>query len=160
MRREPNTDDYWMHRALELAHRAEEEGEVPVGALLVKDAQLLAEGWNRPVSLHDPTAHAEIIVLRKAAHSLKNYRLPGTTLYVTLEPCPMCVGAIIHARIERLVFGTYDSKSGAVESVFKLLPSAKHNHSVDITGGCLQQHCRRVLQSFFQKRRNSHSDRP
>ena len=147
-------DLFWMQRALELAHQAQAEGEVPVGALLVKEDQILGEGWNAPIGEHDPTAHAEIRALRHAAKSLDNYRLLDTTLYVTLEPCVMCAGAIIHARVKRVVYGATDPKTGAAGSVFNILNSELHNHRVEITAGVLEQECGKLLKNFFQARRN------
>lgn len=146
-------DEYWMQQAIELAHRAESEDEVPVGAVIVKDNKLIAEGWNHPIQSHDPSAHAEMVAIRAAGDFLQNYRLTGTTLYVTLEPCSMCVGAMIHARISRLVFGAYDPKTGAAGSAFNLLSSDKHNHVVTVSGGVLEQSCREILQTFFRNRR-------
>jgi tRNA(adenine34) deaminase len=147
-------DLFWMQRALELAHQAEAEGEVPVGAILVKEDQILGEGWNAPIGEHDPTAHAEIRALRNAAKRLGNYRLPDTTLYVTLEPCVMCAGAIIHARVQRVVYGAVDPKTGAAGSVFDILNSELHNHRVQISGGVLEQECSTLLKDFFQAKRN------
>jgi len=147
-------DRLFMQRAIALAGLAEEAGEVPVGALLVRDREIVGEGWNRPIGTHDPSAHAEIIALRDAASRLQNYRLPGTTLYVTLEPCPMCAGAIVHARVERVVFGTIDPKGGAAGSVFDLLPSDhRFNHRVAVDGGVLEDKCRDQLRAFFRTRR-------
>ena len=140
--------------ALSLAKKAEKEGEVPVGAVIVCDNKIMAEGWNQPIQLHDPSAHAEMMVLRKAAQHIGNYRLKNTTLYVTLEPCAMCVGAMIHARIERLVFGAYDPKAGAVKSVFQLLDDSRHNHAIQWEGGVCANECAAILKSFFQARRN------
>ncbi len=140
--------------ALKLAQRAAEQGEVPVGAVLVRDGELLAEGWNHPIAAHDPTAHAEIVALRAAGRHAGNYRLPGATLYVTLEPCVMCVGAMIHARIERLVFGAYDPKTGAAGSVFDLLQAPQHNHRVIATAGVLTESCGELLTNFFRARRS------
>ena len=148
------SDEYWMQKALELAKKAETQGEVPVGSVLIKDDQVIGEGWNHPVSANDPTAHAEISAMRAASDKLQNYRLPGTTLYVTLEPCTMCVGAMIHARIERLVFGAYEPKTGAVTSVFDILQSPEHNHCVNFQGGVLENECAGLLKEFFQARRN------
>ena len=150
-------DLFWMQRALELAREAEAEGEVPVGAILVKDDQVLGEGWNAPIGEHDPTAHAEIRALRNAATRVGNYRLLDTTLYVTLEPCVMCAGAIIHARVKRVVYGAADPKTGAAGSVFNILNSEQHNHRVHITGGVLEQECSALLKEFFQARRNKSS---
>ena len=146
-------DQYWMQQALNLARKAAEIDEVPVGAVIVKDNKLIAEGWNHPIQLHDPSAHAEMIALRQAGITLNNYRLLDTTLYVTLEPCVMCVGAMIHARVGRVVFGAYDAKTGAAGSMFDLLQSEKHNHKVDVTGGVLEAQCRDVLQEFFKRKR-------
>jgi tRNA(adenine34) deaminase len=146
-------DQYWMQQALNLARKAAEIDEVPVGAVIVKDNQLIAEGWNHPIQLHDPSAHAEMIALRQAGITLNNYRLLDTTLYVTLEPCVMCVGAMIHARVGRVVFGAYDAKTGAAGSMFDLLQSEKHNHKIVVTGGVLEAQCRDVLQEFFKRKR-------
>lgn len=143
-----------MRQAMACAERAGEAGEVPVGAVLVDRAgQLIGEGYNRPVSSSDPTAHAEIQALRAASAAAGNYRLPGSTLYVTLEPCAMCVGAIIHARVQRVVFGAYDPKTGAAGSVFALLEAAEHNHRVVVEGGVLAEACGELLRSFFRERR-------
>jgi len=147
-------DLFWMGRALELARIAERNGEVPVGALVLDaGGDLVGEGWNQPITRHDPTAHAEIVALRAAAQALGNYRLPGTTLYVTLEPCPMCAGAIVHARIERVVFAASDPRTGAASSVFNLLDNDKLNHRVMIEGGLMQADSSRLLQDFFSARR-------
>lgn len=146
-------DQYWMQRALEQARKAADVNEVPVGAVIVKDNQLIAEGWNHPILLHDPSAHAEMVALRRAGEVLNNYRLLDTTLYVTLEPCVMCVGAIIHARVKRVVYGASDPKTGAAGSAFDLLQSEKHNHRIDVTGGVLEAECREVLQDFFRQKR-------
>ncbi|MDP9197798.1 MAG: tRNA adenosine(34) deaminase TadA [Pseudomonadota bacterium] len=142
-----------MRRALELALRAEAEGEVPVGALVVRDDQLLGEGWNQPVALRDPTAHAEILAMRNAAQKVGDYRLAGTTLYVTLEPCPMCAAAIAHARIARLVFGAWDRRQGAAGSAFNLVSAPEMNHRVDAFGGVLSEECGVQLKRFFAARR-------
>jgi len=150
-------DLFWMQRALELARQAEAEGEVPVGAVLVKNEQVLGESWNAPIGEHDPTAHAEIRALRNAATRLGNYRLLDTTLYVTLEPCVMCAGAIIHARVKRVVYGAADPKTGAAGSVFDILNSELHNHRVEITSGVLESECSALLKDFFQARRNKSS---
>ena len=148
-----NNDEYWMQRALELARKAESEDEVPVGAVIVRDDQLIAEGWNRPIQSHDATAHAEIIAMREAGLRLQNYRLVDTALYVTLEPCSMCVGAMIHARIKRLVFAAYDPKTGAAGSALDLVHAEPHNHRILVTGGVLEAESRELLQDFFRKRR-------
>jgi tRNA(adenine34) deaminase len=146
-------DESWMRRALELAAQAAQLGEVPVGAVLVRDGQLIAEGHNRPIADHDPSGHAEMIVLRAAAKMLGNYRLPGTTLYVTLEPCVMCAGAIIHARVQRLVFGAADPKAGAVNAVYDVIANPRLNHVVQWTGGVLAAECGLTLRNFFRARR-------
>jgi len=142
-----------MQRALALARQAAQSDEVPVGAVLIRGEELLAEGWNRPVSSNDPTAHAEVVTLREAALRAQNYRLPGTTLYVTLEPCAMCAGAIVHARIARVVFGAADPKAGAGGSVMNLLAHPKLNHQTALTAGVLAQECGELLQEFFRARR-------
>jgi len=144
-----------MRRALELARHAGEAGEVPVGALVVMNDEVVGEGWNQPIVSHDPTAHAEIVALRAAAERMKNYRLPGAFLYVTLEPCAMCAGAIVQARIARVVYGAPDPKAGAAGSVFNLLQSASLNHRAEITGGVMSDECGRMLQQFFQRRRGA-----
>ncbi len=146
-------DQHWMRQALRLAEQAAREGEVPVGALLVKNGQLVAEGWNRPISHNDPSAHAEIRALRAAGQALANYRLVDTTLYVTLEPCTMCAGAIIHARVARVVFGAHDPKGGAAGSLFNVLNSDQYNHRVELLGGVLGDECARLLTNFFRQRR-------
>lgn len=144
-----------MQRALELAHRAEQEGEVPVGALVVLEDGIIGEGWNHPIAAADPTAHAEIAALRAAATRLGNYRLTGATLYVTLEPCPMCAGAIVLARIARVVFGAADPLAGAGGTVFDLLRNPRLNHRAEVSGGVLGEECSRLLKGFFQLKRNS-----
>lgn len=148
----PNDRKFMLH-ALELARRAEQEDEVPVGALIVKDNRLIAEGWNRPIATHDPTAHAEIQAMRAAAKTLGNYRLPDTTLYVTLEPCLMCMGAIIHARIKRVVYGATDPRAGAVQSVYTIPQDRKLNHHVVVDGGVFADECGQLLRNFFRQRR-------
>jgi len=147
------TDVHWMRRALQLAERAEEEGEVPVGAVLVMNGDVIGEGWNCPISGIDPTSHAEIMALRAGAQSIKNYRLSDSTLYVTLEPCVMCVGAMVHARIKRLVYGAAEPKTGAAGSVFDILGSDKHNHSIKVESGLLGDECADILTHFFKARR-------
>ena len=146
-------DSNWMQRALALAKRAEAEGEVPVGAIVVRDGEVLGEGWNRPITAHDPTAHAEIIALRAAASRAGDYRLGDATLYVTLEPCPMCAAAMVHARLARLVFGAWDPRQGAAGSVFNLVASGALNHRVDAFGGVLSEECGALLRAFFFARR-------
>lgn len=142
-----------MRRALELARHAENLGEVPVGAVLVGRDGLVAEGRNAPVASLDPTAHAEIQALRAAGKALRNYRLPGTTLYVTMEPCPMCAGALVHARVSRLVFGVQDFRAGAAGTVFDIVRAPEVNHRLEVTGGVLESECRKLMQDFFRARR-------
>jgi tRNA(adenine34) deaminase len=145
-------DVLFMRQALQEAERAMEEGEVPVGAVLVKDEEIIARGHNQPVSGNDPTAHAEIVVIRNAGKKTQNYRLSDCELYVTLEPCAMCLGAAVQSRIKRLVFGAVDPKSGAVESVMDF-PFEKMNHRVEIRGGVLAEECGKILRAFFERRR-------
>lgn len=146
-------DRRWMQRALELARRAADAGEVPVGAVLVRDDEAIGEGWNRSIGACDPTAHAEILALRTAATRIGNYRLVGSTLYVTLEPCPMCAGAIVHARVARVVFGAADPRTGAAGTVFDLLRSSQLNHRAEVVGGVLAEDCSTLLREFFRARR-------
>lgn len=148
-----NADEHYMGLALELARDAEARGEVPVGAVLTFEGEVIASGSNSPIELLDPTAHAEILALRQGAASQENYRLPGTTLYVTLEPCAMCAGAMVHARVKRLVYGCADARAGAAGSVFNIAESAALNHSVEVTGGVREGECRDLLQQFFRARR-------
>jgi tRNA(adenine34) deaminase len=143
----------WMREAMALARQAEAAGEVPVGALVVKDGALLGAGWNRPIGAHDPTAHAEVSALRAAAQAAGNYRLTGATLYVTLEPCAMCAGAMVHARIARLVYGAADPKTGAAGSVMDLARHAALNHRIEVEGGVLAEECGGLLKDFFGRRR-------
>ncbi len=147
------SDEAFMRRAIELARRAEEEGEVPVGAVVVIDEKVIGEGWNRPISASDPSAHAEIQAMRAAASARKSYRLVGTTLYVTLEPCAMCVGAMFHARVRRVVFGAADPKTGAAGSVVDLFAQNKLNHHALVQGGVLAAECGALLSRFFALRR-------
>lgn len=151
----PGTDqDFtFMSRAMELARIAEAEGEVPVGAVIVRDGSIIAEGWNRPISTSDPTAHAEIVALRAAAQVLKTYRLLETTLYVTLEPCAMCAGAMVHSRVRRVVYGATDPRAGAAGSVFNIVQHAALNHRVELTGGVRSEECAALLRGFFLARR-------
>ena len=146
-------DNYWMQQAIELAKKAEAQGEIPVGAILVADGKAIAEGWNQSISRHDPTAHAEIMAIREAGKLIENYRLIDTTLYVTLEPCPMCVGAMIHARIARVVFGASDYKTGAIHSAMNLLEHESHNHKMEYEAGVCAETCSQQLSDFFKKRR-------
>ncbi|MDH5572150.1 MAG: tRNA adenosine(34) deaminase TadA [Gammaproteobacteria bacterium] len=152
------TDFIYMQRAIELARRAEAEGEVPVGALIVHNNKIIAEGWNTPITGNDPTAHAEIKALRAAANQLDNYRLLDTTLYVTLEPCVMCAGAIIHARVKRVVYGAHDPKTGAAGSVFDVLNTDRLNHQVEILQGVLAKECGELLSAFFKAKRSKARD--
>lgn len=147
------SDETWMRYALTLAAKAAAQGEVPVGAVIIRDGVVLGEGWNQPIILHDPSAHAEMLAMRAAGVAAGNYRLPDTTLYVTLEPCPMCVGAMIHARIARVVFGAFDPKTGAAGSAFDLLTDQRHNHRVSVSGGVLSEECAETLRAFFRARR-------
>jgi tRNA(adenine34) deaminase len=146
-------DEAWMALAIEQAKLAEKIEEVPVGAVLVQDNQLIASAHNQPISNNDPTAHAEIQLLRAAGKQLNNYRFPDTTLYVTLEPCTMCLGAMIHARVSRIVFGAYDQKTGVCGSCQDLSTSKCFNHSIETEGGILADECKQLLQKFFKKRR-------
>lgn len=143
-----------MRQALELAHMAGANGEVPVGAVVVHEGQVVGRGWNQPIGRHDPTAHAEVMAMRDAGTRLGNYRLVDCTLYVTLEPCVMCAGAIMHARIGRVVFGAADPKTGACGSVVNLFSEARLNHHAEVTGGVLASECGAMLSSFFAARRS------
>ncbi len=147
------TDEAWMRYALRLAQRAEQQGEVPVGAIVVKEDRCIAEGWNASILTHDPTAHAEMVALRMAGLAIENYRLVDATLYVTLEPCVMCMGAINHARIKRLVFGAFDPKRGAVCNALNLADASFLNHRVNWVGGLLEAECSELLRDFFKARR-------
>lgn len=152
--RDQATDEYWMSQALLQAKLAAELDEVPVGAVLINvNNELIAEGHNQPISANDPTAHAEIIVLRSAASKLNNYRLPNTTLYVTLEPCTMCVGALVQARVKRIVYGAVEPKTGAVESAHRLFSEGKFNHNPEISSGVRKQECSSLLSAFFEQKR-------
>ena len=144
-----NEDEKWMNLALEQAVKAEKEGEVPVGAILVKDGLVVARAHNQPISTNDPTAHAEIQLLRAAGEELNNYRLNGTSLYVTLEPCAMCLGAIMHARVERIVFGAHDPKTGVCGSSENLMDANCFNHKINLVSGVLENECRQLLKNFF-----------
>ncbi len=146
-------DIQWMEHALALARKSEAQGEVPVGAVLVLNNQVIGEGFNQPICLNDPTAHAEIMAIRQGAQHLNNYRLLETTLYVTLEPCAMCAGAMVHARIQRVVYAASDPKTGAAGSVMNLLQNERLNHRLRCEGGILAEQSKQLLQGFFQKRR-------
>ena len=143
----------WMLEAMSLARRAENSGEVPVGALIVSDNSVIGEGWNQPIKKHDPCAHAEIQAIRSACLFQQNYRLTDATLYVTLEPCAMCAGAIVHARVQRVVFAAHDPRTGAAESVFQLLNNPALNHHCDIVSGILAEESSNMLKAFFRARR-------
>jgi tRNA(adenine34) deaminase len=151
----PDFDEQLMRRALALAERAErEDNEVPVGAILVADnGDVIGEGWNQNIKRHDPTAHAEVVALRAAGQAQQNYRLPGSTVYVTLEPCAMCAMAMVHARIARVVFGAWDPKTGAAGSVFDTLIDTRHNHRIDVRGGVLAAEAGRMLTNYFRRKR-------
>lgn len=146
-------DQFWMQHALRLADEAEAAGEVPVGAVLVRDNEVIGEGFNQPIRFHDPTAHAEVVALRAAGRQHQNYRLPGTTLYVTLEPCVMCVGAILHARVERVVFGAWDPRAGALDSALQVAKTASLNHRLEWAGGIEADACSNKLTVFFKGKR-------
>ena len=148
-----NEDEKWMALALEQAKKAEEHGEVPVGAILVKDGLLVAKAYNQPISTNDPTAHAEIQLLRIAGEKIANYRLTNTSLYVTLEPCAMCFGAMVHARVERIVYGTHDPKTGVCGSSTDFRNLTCFKHQINVTGGILQHDCSKILHTFFKLRR-------
>lgn len=149
----PDSDVAYMQEALQLAALAAEQGEVPVGAVVVRRGEIIGRGYNRPIANHDPTAHAEIMALREAAAAIGNYRLTGCELVVTLEPCVMCLGAMLHARISRLLFGAYDEKAGAAGSVLDLSSERALNHRIEVSGGLLADESRELLQSFFVSRR-------
>ena len=151
--KEVAVDEKFMEMALEEAKTAASEGEVPVGAVLVRKGEIIGRDHNRCIQLNDPTAHAEILVVRRGGEIIGNYRLPETALYVTIEPCPMCVGAIAQARIERLVYGASDEKTGAVNSKFRLLNDRHQNHRVEVKRGVLKQECSEILRNFFKERR-------
>lgn len=152
-----DNDEHYMHEALALARKAEGEGEVPVGAVVVCEGKIMGRGHNHPIGAHDPTAHAEVAALRDAAVHLGNYRLGGCTLYVTLEPCMMCVGAMIHARVARVVYGASDPKTGACGSVVDLFAETRLNHHATVQGGVLSAECGETLRNFFAARRSSSS---
>jgi tRNA(adenine34) deaminase len=146
-------DRQFMQQAIEQAHLAAIAGEVPVGAVLVRDGQVISKAFNKPITNHDPSAHAEMLALRQAALAEQNYRLPGTTLYVTLEPCAMCAGAMLHARVDRIVFGAPDPKTGAAGSVVDLFAMKQINHQTSIEGGIMGDECGQLLKNFFKERR-------
>ncbi|MFC0120246.1 tRNA adenosine(34) deaminase TadA [Pseudoalteromonas xiamenensis] len=147
------SDEHWMRMALEFADKAWQQGEIPVGAVLVKDNEFVAAGWNQSISLHDPSAHAEMMAIREAGKVLENYRLVDCTLYVTLEPCSMCAGLLVHSRIQRVVYGACDAKTGSAGSIMNLLQEPRLNHQVDITRGVLAEACSEKISAFFKARR-------
>jgi tRNA(adenine34) deaminase len=147
-------DQTYMRRALALAAQAAAAGEVPVGAVLVRDGEVIGEGWNRPISDCDPSAHAEIVALRAAAQRVGNYRLPGSTLYVTIEPCTMCAGALVHARVARVVYGAPEPKAGVAASNLQLFAAPHFNHRIACEGGLLQADCAALISDFFRARRS------
>jgi tRNA(adenine34) deaminase len=146
-------DQYWMQLALNLADKAEAQGEIPVGAILVREGQIVGQGWNQSITLNDPSAHAEMMAVRAAGTNIQNYRLVNTTLYVTLEPCPMCAGLLVHSRVDRLVFGASDQKTGAAGSVMCLVNDSRLNHQVKVTSGILGEQCSEKFSEFFKQRR-------
>lgn len=146
-------DEFWMRRALALARQAAENGEVPVGAVVVVEGRAVGEAYNQPITQQDPSAHAEILALRQAANVVRNYRLPGATLYVTIEPCTMCFGALMHARIGRLVYGAQEPRAGVCESQLQLPEQRFYNHRLEVQGGVLAAECAAQMQSFFARRR-------
>ena len=146
-------DDYWMKKAWNLARKAEAIGEVPIGSIIVKDDAVIGKGFNQRESRNDPSAHAEMIAIRQASRKLNAWRLVGTTLYVTLEPCPMCMGAILLARIDRVVFGCFDPKAGAAGSLYNLAEDPRFNHRVELVSGIMKQECSGILSNFFRKLR-------
>jgi tRNA(adenine34) deaminase len=149
------SDDGFMRAALDEALRAGQNNEVPVGAVVVVDGQIVGTGFNQPIGAHDPTAHAEIVALRAAARHLGNYRLTGSTIYVTIEPCQMCVGAMVHARVARVVYGAVEPKAGAIESAMRAHEHSALNHRMTATGGVLEAECRGMIQKFFRERRSA-----
>ncbi|VAW33586.1 tRNA-specific adenosine-34 deaminase [hydrothermal vent metagenome] len=148
-----SSDEFWMAQAIEIAKKAEDINEVPVGAIIVKDEQIVGSGFNQVISKHDASAHAEIQALRNTSKNINNYRIINATLYVTLEPCMMCVGAMVHARIARLVFGAFDPKTGMVTTRDKCFDKSYHNHKITYLGGVLELDCARLLQKFFKQKR-------
>ena len=154
----PSTDERYMQIAIDQAHIAEENGDVPIGCVIVYKDRVIAKAYNQREQLHDPTAHAEIIALTQAAEFIENWRLHGCTLYVTLEPCPMCAGALVLGRLDRVVYGTDDPKTGAVRSLYELVEDSRLNHQLEVTNGVMQDECKNQLQTFFQRRREENSN--
>lgn len=152
-----STDEFYMAKALQLAEQAGAAGEVPVGAIVVKDGEIVGEGFNQPISGCDPTAHAEIVAMRNAANNLSNYRLSDCDLYVTIEPCTMCVGAMVHGRIRRVLFGALEPRAGALQSQLQLMDQSHYNHSIEWQGGVLAQECGDLISLFFRRERESKS---
>ncbi len=146
-------DASYIRQAMLLAEKAQAIGEVPVGAIVVVDSLIIGQGYNQSITTHDPSAHAEMIALKEAAKNLQNYRLVDATLYVTLEPCPMCAGLLVHGRVKRIVFGAYDQKTGATGTVMNLVQHESLNHKIEVTGGCLQHECSAQISDFFKHRR-------
>lgn len=149
-----NEDQYFMQRAFELAQQAEQHDEIPVGAVVVLQGEIIGEGFNQSILLNDPSAHAEMIAIRQAGKHLNNYRLLECTLYVTLEPCPMCAGLLVHSRIKRLVYASPDLKTGAAGSTFNLVDNEQLNHQITVTDGIMKEQCSQLLSTFFKRRRN------
>jgi len=152
-------DELWMYEAIEEANKAEQIGEVPIGAIIVKDGTIIGRGYNLRETTHDPTAHAEIVAIKEACEQLGAWRLLDCTLYVTLEPCPMCAGAIVQSRIKRVVYGTHDPKAGCAGTLMNLLQEPRFNHETELTSGVLQPECAALLTQFFRKLRNKHSSK-
>ena len=152
-----STDEFYMAKALQLAQQAGAAGEVPVGALVVRNGEIIGEGYNQPISACDPTAHAEVVAMRNAASKINNYRLSDCDLYVTIEPCTMCVGAMVHGRIRRIVFGALEPRAGALQSQLQLMDQDHYNHSVDVRGQVLEQQCGDLISGFFRHRRKNKS---
>ena len=152
------TDQRYLHAAIEAAHIAEENGDVPIGAIIVHEDRIIGKAYNQREQLKDPTAHAEIIALTQAAEFIKSWRLHGCTIYVTLEPCPMCAGALVLARMDRLVYGCEDPKTGACSSLYNIVQDERLNHKLEVTKGVLESQCSQLLQNFFQKRRKENND--
>ncbi|QBY05052.1 tRNA adenosine(34) deaminase TadA [Thalassotalea sp. HSM 43] len=146
-------DQFYMQYALQLADKAEQQGEIPVGAVIVRDRQIIGEGWNQSIQLNDPSAHAEMQAVRQAGANIANYRMLDTTLYVTLEPCPMCAGLLVHSRVNRVVFGANDLKTGACGSLFNLAQDERLNHQLEVVSGVLEEPCASKLSNFFRRRR-------
>ena len=149
-----STDTFFMKRALELSQSAADYGEVPVGAVIVYDGEIVGEGYTQPISSCDPTAHAEVVAMRRACATLNNYRLTGCELYVTIEPCTMCVGAMVHARIKRVIFGALEPRAGALQSQFQLMENSPYNHSIAWNGGVLAEQCAAMMADFFRQKRS------